>query len=103
LFFSFASHRTDGQLDEEGLKEKRRQKLMKAGIEARARAKREKEREREEREIEERKDQEEREADLSGWVSKRRKEQEVGNQLPGWILAIIRWSRAFMVDVNCRC
>ena len=42
------------QLDEEGLKEKKKQKLMKAGWEARVRARKEKEREREEKEAEER-------------------------------------------------
>jgi actin-related protein 5 len=65
------------QLDEEGLKEKRKQKLMKAGFEARARATREKEREREEREKEEKKEEEERETDLGGWVRKMRQEQDV--------------------------
>jgi actin-related protein 5 len=64
-------------LDEEGLKEKRKQKLMKAGFYARARAKREKEREREEKEAEEQKEVEEREANLSGWVCRTRKEHEV--------------------------
>jgi actin-related protein 5 len=51
---------------------------MKAGFDARARARREKEREKEEREAEERKEMEDREADLSGWVEKTRREQEVG-------------------------
>jgi hypothetical protein len=65
------------QLDEEGLKEKKKQKLMKAGFDARIRAKREKEREKEEREAEEKREFEERETDLSGWANKMRKEQEV--------------------------
>lgn len=65
------------QLDEEGLKEKRKQRLMKAGFEARARAKREKERERAEKEKEERKEEEERDMDLEGWSKKMRQEQEV--------------------------
>ena len=64
------------QLDEDGLKEKKKQKLMKAGYEARERAKREKEREREERAAEERREEEERDRDLAGWASKLRKEQE---------------------------
>ncbi|KAI5991317.1 hypothetical protein F5J12DRAFT_907516 [Pisolithus orientalis] len=54
----------DAELDEEGLKEKKKQKLLKAGFEARARARREKEKEREEREAEER------------WAGRLRKEQE---------------------------
>ncbi|KII86512.1 hypothetical protein PLICRDRAFT_165106 [Plicaturopsis crispa FD-325 SS-3] len=58
------------------LKEKKKQKLMKAGFDARARARREKEREREEREAKEKEEEEERTADLTGWASKLRKEQE---------------------------
>lgn len=65
------------QLDEEQLKEKKKQRLMKAGYDARERAKREKEREREEREAEERREEEDRDRDLAGWASKLRKEQEV--------------------------
>ncbi|KAI0641198.1 actin-like protein Arp5p [Trametes meyenii] len=66
----------DEELDEEGLKEKKKQKLLKAGHEARERAKREKEREREEREAEEKREEEERDRDLTGWANKLRKEQE---------------------------
>ncbi|KAG6874163.1 hypothetical protein C0995_005581 [Termitomyces sp. Mi166 len=66
----------DADLDEEGLKEKRKQKLMKAGFEARARAKREKEREKAEKEKEERKEEEERDMDIEGWSKKMRQEQE---------------------------
>ncbi|KAH9891307.1 actin-like protein Arp5p [Cubamyces lactineus] len=62
--------------EEDGLKEKRKQKLMKAGYEARERAKREKEREREEREAEEKREEQERDRDLAGWASRLRKEQE---------------------------
>ena len=65
------------QLDDEGLKEKKKQKLLKAGFEARARARREKDREREEREREEKKEEEERELDLVGWSKKMKQEQEV--------------------------
>ncbi|KAI0327265.1 actin-like protein Arp5p [Cubamyces sp. BRFM 1775] len=66
----------DEDLDEDGLKEKRKQKLMKAGYEARERAKREKEREREEREAEEKREEQERDRDLTGWASRLRREQE---------------------------
>ncbi|KAF8816730.1 chromatin remodeling complex subunit [Phlegmacium glaucopus] len=66
----------DADLDEEGLKEKKKQKLLKAGFEARARARREKEREKEEKEREERREEEEREMDLAGWSRKLRQEQE---------------------------
>lgn len=64
------------QLDEEGVKEKKKQKLLKAGYEARERAKREKEREREERAAEEKRESDERERDLTSWAAKLRKEQE---------------------------
>ena len=65
------------QLDEEGLKEKKKQRLMKAGYEARLRAREEKERDRKEREAEERREEEERECDLGAWANKLKKEQEV--------------------------
>jgi len=65
------------QLDEDGLKEKKKQKLLKAGFEARARARREKEKEREEREAEERREGEERENDFEGWAGRLRRDQEV--------------------------
>jgi len=74
------------QLDEEGLKEKKKQKLLKAGFEARARARREKEREKEEKEREERREEEEREMDLAGWSRKLRHEQEVREM---WYLCFI--------------
>ncbi|KAJ7630374.1 chromatin remodeling complex subunit [Roridomyces roridus] len=67
----------DADLDEDGLKEKKKQKLLKAGFEARARARKEKEREKEERDKEDRKEEEERQGDLGGWVRKMRNEQEV--------------------------
>ncbi|KAG6331984.1 hypothetical protein ID866_7104 [Astraeus odoratus] len=66
----------DADLDEDGLKEKKKQKLLKAGFEARARARREKEKEREEREAEERREEEERENDFEGWAGRLRREQE---------------------------
>ncbi|KAG8220582.1 hypothetical protein J3R82DRAFT_2803 [Butyriboletus roseoflavus] len=49
----------DAELDDEGIEEKKKQKLMKAGWEARARARREKEKEREEKEAGEQRDEEE--------------------------------------------
>ncbi|CAK5279817.1 unnamed protein product [Mycena citricolor] len=66
----------DAELDEEGLREKKKQKLMKAGFEARARARKEKERERAEQEEAERREEQEREQDLGGWIRKMRQEQE---------------------------
>ncbi|KAF8837942.1 actin-like ATPase domain-containing protein [Paxillus ammoniavirescens] len=66
----------DAELDEEGLKEKKKQKLMKAGWDARARARREKEKEREEKVAEERRDEEERENNFEEWASRLRREQE---------------------------
>ena len=65
------------QLVEEGLKEKKEQKLLKAGFEARARARREKEKEKEEREEEERHEEEEHENDFRGWAGRLRRDQEV--------------------------
>ncbi|KAF9242378.1 hypothetical protein BU15DRAFT_43994 [Melanogaster broomeanus] len=66
----------DAELDEDALKEKKKQKLMKAGWDARARARREKEREREEKEAEERRDEGERVDNLQEWASRLRREQE---------------------------
>ncbi|KAF9523637.1 actin-related protein Arp5p [Crepidotus variabilis] len=66
----------DLELDEEGIKEKKKQRLLKAGWDARARARREKEREREEKEKEEKKEEDERDQDLGGWSRKLRQEQE---------------------------
>jgi hypothetical protein len=65
------------QLDEEGIKEKKKQKLMKAGFDARARARREKEKEREEKEAEGRREEEERENNFDDWAARLRREQEV--------------------------
>lgn len=66
----------DADLDEEGLKEKKKQKLLKAGFDARQRAKQDKDREREEREAEQRREDLERETDLQGWSERLRQEQE---------------------------
>ncbi|THH11359.1 hypothetical protein EW145_g709 [Phellinidium pouzarii] len=66
----------DEELDEEAMKEKRKQKMMKAGWEARVRMRREKERERDEKDAEERRELEERERDLGGWAERLRKEHD---------------------------
>jgi actin-related protein 5 len=65
------------KLDEDQLKEKRKQKLLKAGWEARMKARNEKQREKEEREADERRETEDRERDLTAWASGLRKHQEV--------------------------
>ncbi|KAL9057558.1 MAG: hypothetical protein Q9162_002291 [Coniocarpon cinnabarinum] len=61
----------DDQLDEEGLKQKRQQRLLKSNHDARARAKAEKERERLRKEEEERQDAAHREANPQEWLSER--------------------------------
>ena len=66
----------DDQLDEEGIRQKRHQRLMKSGVEARIRAKAEKERERARVAEEERIDRETRETNLDGWVAGRRAQRE---------------------------
>ncbi|KAG8741536.1 Nuclear actin-protein involved in chromatin remodeling [Ceratobasidium sp. 414] len=65
------------QLDEDGLKEKRRQKLLKAGYEARIRARKEKEAARKEKEEEERRELQERTLDPAGWAAKLREDHEL--------------------------
>jgi actin-related protein 5 len=62
----------DEQLDEEGVKAKRQQRLLKANHDARARAKAEKEREKARQAEEERLDEERRITDLPGWIEERR-------------------------------
>ncbi|KAL8720408.1 MAG: hypothetical protein Q9225_002728 [Loekoesia sp. 1 TL-2023] len=62
----------DEDLDEAGLKEKRHQRLMKSGYEARVRAKAEKELERARIAEEERQDNQRRETDLQSWLEERR-------------------------------
>jgi len=64
----------DHELNDEQLKEKRRQRLMKAGYDARMRAKKEKEKEKEAKEEQERQEQIERQADPSGWAKRIRRE-----------------------------
>ena len=61
----------DNELDEAGLKQKRHQRLMKSGVEARARARAEKERERTRVEEEQKQDDERRENDLEEWLRDR--------------------------------
>lgn len=68
------------QLDEDQLKEKRKQRLLKAGWEARMKARNEKQREKEEREADERKEAEDRERDPVSWAAGLRKHQEVSAQ-----------------------
>lgn len=62
----------DDQLDEEGIKQKRHQRLMKSGVEARIRAKAEKEREKARIAEEERLDIEQREEQFDKWIAGRR-------------------------------
>ena len=62
----------DEQLDEAGLKQKRHQRLLKSGVEARARAKVEKEQEKARKAEEQRLDDERRLHDLEGWLEDRR-------------------------------
>ncbi|KAF2687129.1 actin-like ATPase domain-containing protein [Lentithecium fluviatile CBS 122367] len=62
----------DDQLDEEGIKQKRQQRLMKSNYEARQRAKAEKEKEKARQAEEQRLDDERREADIEGWSAERR-------------------------------
>lgn len=67
----------DDQLDEEGLKQKRNQRLMKSNYEARQRAKAEKEKEKARIAEEQRLDDERREKDFEGWVEERRVARQV--------------------------
>jgi actin-related protein 5 len=67
----------DDQLDEDGLKQKRQQRLLKSNYDARQRAKAEKEREKARIAEEQRLDDEKREADLEGWLGERRQARQV--------------------------
>jgi actin-related protein 5 len=69
--------RPDTELSEEEIKEKRRQRLMKAGWEARVRAREEKKKEKDRQEEIKRQEEEFRETDPIGWSAKLRSEQEV--------------------------
>lgn len=66
----------DEELDEQGIKDKRHQRLLKSGVEARLRAKAEKERERARLAEEERLDLEKRENNFDDWVAGRRATRE---------------------------
>ena len=70
----------DEQLDEAGLKQKRHQRLLKSGVEARARAKIEKEQEKARKAEEQRLDDERRLNDLGGWLEDRRTARAVWGQ-----------------------
>lgn len=67
----------DDQLDEDGLKRKRQQRLMKSNYDARARAKAEKEREKARIAEEQRLDDERRENDPDAWIEQRRTARQV--------------------------
>ena len=70
----------DEELDEEGVKQKRQQRLMKSNHEARARAKAEKEAEKARQAEIQRLDDERREADLETWVEERRAARQAAIQ-----------------------
>lgn len=93
------------QLDEEQLKEKKKQKLMKAGFDARERARKEKERERGEREAEEKREEDEREQNLEGWAGRLRREHAVSSALY-WYIRLARMlnarSQAIMTKIKDR-
>jgi len=67
----------DHQLDEEGIKEKRKQRLLKAGYDARIRMKEEKLEVKRREEEERRKDEEFRKGDIEGWKEMMRRNWEV--------------------------
>lgn len=69
--------RPDEELGEEELKEKKRQRLMKAGWEARVKIREEKKREKERVEEEIRLEEQEKATDPVGWAARMREEQEV--------------------------
>ena len=72
----------DTELNDEEIKEKRRQRLMKAGWEARVKVREEKKKEKERQEEVKRREEEFRETDPTGWAAKLRAEQEVGPCFP---------------------
>lgn len=69
----------DETLDEAGLKEKRHQRLMKSGYDARVRAKAEKQLEQARRAEEERQDNERRMTNIEGWLEDRRVARQVSH------------------------
>ena len=76
----------DEELDEAGLKQKRHQRLMKSGVEARARAKVEKEQEKARIAEEERRDEEKRENNIEGWLEEKRAARAV--YCPDFLLSL---------------
>ena len=83
----------DEELDEAGLRQKRHQRLLKSGVEARARAKIEKEQERARVAEEERLDDERRIKDIDGWLEDRRVTRmvrDISNRgLSGWTFCML--------------
>ena len=69
--------RPDAELNEDEIKEKRRQRLMKAGWDARAKVREEKRKEKERLEEEQRQETITREHDLTSWAERLRAEQDV--------------------------
>jgi actin-related protein 5 len=67
----------DEELDEDQKKEKKKQRLLKAGYDARLRTREQKAVDAAERVAEEKREEEERERDLDGWSNKLRREHEV--------------------------
>ena len=79
----------DGELDEAGLKQKRHQRLLKSGVEARARAKVEKEQERARRAEEQRLDDDRRVNDIEAWLEDRRASRMVGVPIPSHTIQML--------------
>lgn len=71
--------RPDEELDEVEIREKKKQRLMKAGYDARVKIRAEKQRERERVEEENRQEEMERLRDPSGWATRMKEEQEVSD------------------------
>lgn len=82
----------DEELDEAGLRQKRHQRLLKSGVEARARAKVEKEQERARVAEERRLDDERRTKDLDGWLEDRRVARMVRH--------IVKWTPLSFLRAN---
>lgn len=73
----------DDQLDEEGKKEKRKQKLLKSNYDARMRMKAEKKAEKARVAEEKRKDEESRAADPEAWAARLREDHAVSRRILG--------------------
>lgn len=78
----------DTDLNEDEIKEKRKQRLMKAGWEARVKAREEKRKEKERQEEVKRREEEFRETDPTGWAAKLRAEQEVSGDSPFLLVTV---------------